>query len=282
MNVRPSTPSITVSSIRLSDGAVRVTVTVTYPDSYVTYNLYQSITPGSGNNGGDLYTGPFVDNKDGNGTNNTTRGVFVLDIPRQQSQKTYNYSVSATCPGGIESDRSALSSKIDIPCLPRGTQILTPAGYRLVEELSTGDLVQTDDGRAVPVSMYRYVVPESDAKSAPARIEARAFGEYPVASIRISPWHAFKIGSGNEWLLPKDVLGAPGVTQEPFGESVEYYHIELPDYLTDNLVIDGGAVVESYGIPWKKTAGFWGKATYVPSETGKHMVRRSLEEFQHC
>jgi hypothetical protein len=151
-----------------------------------------------------------------------------------------------------------------IACLPRGTRVLTPDGLRLVEDFANGDLVLTDDGRAVPVCVHRSGTTCSDAKSAPVRIAARSFfGEYPVASIRVSSWHAFKVGTGNHWLLPKDVLDVAGVVQEPFGQAVEYYHFELPNYLRDNLVLEGGAFVESYGIPWKKASGRWGQATYI-------------------
>lgn len=184
------------------------------------------------------------------------------------------YVVAYDSNGNQLTERQSQALSEPIACLPRGTPVLTPSGYRLVEDFADGDLVVTDDGREVPVKVHRSGTTCSDAKSAPVRIAARSFfGAYPVAPIRVSSWHAFKVGSGNQWLLPKDVIGLDGVIQEPFGQAVEYYHFELPDYLRDNLVIEGGAVVESYGIPWKKAAGLWGKPTYIKNEATGNFER---------
>ncbi len=184
-----------------------------------------------------------------------------------QAYQTLNYYIVAYDTDGaqISAYQPLPIPSVIIKCLPRGTKILTPTGYRLVEDFANGDLVVTDDGREVPVRVHLSSTSCSDAKSAPVRIAAKSFfGEYPVAPIRVSSWHAFKVGPGNQWLLPKDVLDIDGVVQEPFGQAVEYYHFELPDYLRDNLVLEGGAVVESYGIPWKTAAGLLGKvATYI-------------------
>ena len=165
-----------------------------------------------------------------------------------------------------------------IPCLPCGTRVLTPNGYRLVEEFNNGDFVVTDDGRSLPVIVHRSGTPCSDAKSAPVQIAARSFfGEYPVAPIRVSSWHAFKVGPGNQWLLPKDVIGINGVVQEPFGQAVEYYHFELPNFFTDNLVLEGGAVVESYGIPWILKNNLWGKEIFKMDKVLGYATRRNFE-----
>ena len=38
-------------------------------------------------------------------------------------------------------------------------------------------------------------------------------------------------------------------------KNIIYYHIELPNWLTDNLVIDGGTVVESLSKSYHKKLG---------------------------
>ncbi len=241
-------------------GTTLVTVTVTNKptnDTTISYKLYQK-TPTSSEFV--EYTTPFVTNGDGAST-----GTFMLNIASLTPGQNHIYTYQVE---GFKNETSfgkSNDASIVIACLPRGTKVLTPAGYRLVEDFANGDLVTTDDGREVPVKVNRSSTSCSDAKSAPVRIAAKSFfGEYPVAPIRVSSWHAFKVGSGNQWLLPKDVLGVEGVVQEPFGQAVEYYHFELPDYLRDNLVLEGGAAVESYGIPWKTAAGLLGKAaTYI-------------------
>jgi hypothetical protein len=37
-----------------------------------------------------------------------------------------------------------------------------------------------------------------------------------------------------------------GITQAPAGQPITYYHLELPNYFKDNLVVEG-TVTESYG-----------------------------------
>jgi hypothetical protein len=50
--------------------------------------------------------------------------------------------VSTTVPNGT------------VPCFPTGTRILTPSGYKQVEDLVQNELVVTAEGRHVPVKIY--------------------------------------------------------------------------------------------------------------------------------
>lgn len=268
LTLPPTKPIITVAS-ELLGTTMRVSVTVTNSatNGATSYKLFQRTSEG-----GALaeYTGPFV-------TNGATTGAFVFDIPPLGGPATYSYAVTGYTAAGTVASTQSDEKTVNIPCLPRGTRILTPSGYRLVEDLRSGDEILTDDGRAVPiVRVHRSGTVSSNAKSTPVRIAARSFfGEYPVAPLRVSSWHAFKVGPGNQWILPKDVLGVAGVEQEAFGQVVDYYHFEMPDFLRDNLVIEGGAVVESYGIPWLTANNVLTEPVYVMDPVAGYAVRRS-------
>jgi Hint domain len=154
-----------------------------------------------------------------------------------------------------------------VPCLPTGQRIMTPAGWRAVEELRTGDLVVTDRGVAVPAKIHSTKT-LTTSKNAPITIAAGALGRnYPKAPIRLSPLHAVRLSKGI-WEFPQNMLrrGWAGVTQDAPGQSVTYYHVELPNFLRDNLVLEGGAVAESYGKPYVKAHGLLGKKLYTYSE----------------
>jgi hypothetical protein len=55
------------------------------------------------------------------------------------------------------------------------------------------------------------------------------------------------------------------------------YHIELPNYLADDLVLEGGAIVESYGTKWSKENAALikaaGGAVYTWSPKAKYFTR---------
>lgn len=132
----------------------------------------------------------------------------------------------------------------DLPCFPTGVRILTPAGYRTVETLRSGDLVQTADGRSVAITKYETTVPAVSARTAPYLIPAHTFGRNsPPADLRLSPLHAFQIKKG-VWQIPRFANNSRA-TQYGIGEAVTYYHLECPNFLRDNLVAEG-CVVESF------------------------------------
>jgi len=139
-----------------------------------------------------------------------------------------------------------LSPPENVPCFPKGTRILTASGYKAVETLAQGELVQTADGRQVPAKIYGKHIERTTTLSAPFRIPKGSLGpSQPSHELILSPDHAFQLRKG-VWMMPrKAALLSDRVEQAPIGEPVTYYHIECPEYLRDNLVVDG-VVVESY------------------------------------
>jgi hypothetical protein len=142
------------------------------------------------------------------------------------------------------SNESSQSSPVNVACFPKGTRIATQSGPVLVEDLKTGDLVLTADGRQVPVKVYSTTIESATASSAPYFIPKKAFGL--KADLNLSPLHAFQSRKG-VWQIPKyATLKNKAVQQYGLGSPITYYHLECPNFFTDNLVVDG-CVVESFG-----------------------------------
>jgi hypothetical protein len=130
-----------------------------------------------------------------------------------------------------------------VPCFPKGTRVLTASGYKTVESLTQGELVQTADGRQVPVKLYGTHLSATNTVTAPFRIPKGVFGV--AHDLLLSPDHAFQVQKGL-WMIPKHAAAlSEKVEQVLVGSPMTYYHIECPRYLQDNLVVDG-VVVESY------------------------------------
>jgi hypothetical protein len=134
-----------------------------------------------------------------------------------------------------------------LPCFVSGTRILTPNGETFIENLHTGDIIMTADGRKVPIKMYSTNVSKTTDVTAPYFIPANAFRtNYPPCNITLSPKHAIQSAKG-VWQIPQFAAEKySAIKRVSIGESVTYYHIELPNYFTDNIVANG-SVCESLG-----------------------------------
>ena len=162
-----------------------------------------------------------------------------------------------------------------ITCFPRGTPILTHQGYRPVETLTNDDTVRTTDGRDVSIKLLHFTVGRADQTTAPYRISAGALGHYyPPEDLCLSAIHAIQDSRG-VWQMPKYLARHnPLVQQYGLGESVEYFHIECPNFFTDNLVV-GGATVESF----KGRQGAHG-AVYVWNRDLNGFVRNEKDQIK--
>jgi hypothetical protein len=123
--------------------------------------------------------------------------------------------------------------------------IATPQGERLIETLSSGDLVLTADGRKVAAKVYTTDIATTTSNTAPYTIPAGTFGKSQPRSITLSPRHAIQIRKG-VWEIPKYAAKRyPQIRQAAPGSPVTYYHLELPNYFTDNILANG-VVAESF------------------------------------
>ena len=133
-----------------------------------------------------------------------------------------------------------------LPCFTKETMILTPDGEKPVETLKNGDDVVTADGRIVKVTIFHHRVNQANTDTAPYQICANSLGpNCPPRTICLSGRHAIQDMYG-KWQIPKFLaIHISDVKQYGIGEPVDYYHIECPDFFSDNLIANG-AIVESF------------------------------------
>jgi len=142
-----------------------------------------------------------------------------------------------------------------IPCFVENTKVLTINGYVNVENLTNEHIVITHDFRQVKiVNVYYDEVVTSDETS-PYIIPSSYFKEgYPIQQFSISPLHAISVNNAaKKWFV--SIVHGKGLKRWEYGKKITYYHIELPNWLTDNLVIENGTVVESYGLTYHEKLG---------------------------
>jgi hypothetical protein len=129
----------------------------------------------------------------------------------------------------------------DIPCLTEDTHVLTPNGYINIKQLCKGDNVITCDNRIVKiVNIYKSLIVGND-KSYPCIIPKNSIANnYPLETFKISQGHLIK--HNKCWIYPRLYFKL-----DKSQKIIKYYHIKLENYITDNLVINNGVVVESLG-----------------------------------
>jgi hypothetical protein len=156
----------------------------------------------------------------------------------------YTFSVAAISNGsfGKESEQSSGF----IACFVRGTKVMTATGYKAVETLTATDRIMTADNRALPFKLYTTTVKCTSSETAPYKIPKGTFAHNsPPQDITLSPHHAIQVRKG-VWQIPKyAALSYPAIKQVNVGEEVQYFHIEMPNFFTDNIIAEG-SVVESY------------------------------------
>jgi hypothetical protein len=155
---------------------------------------------------------------------------------------------------GIENGTRNDSSKLEgeVECFLSGTLILTDNGYRLVEELKIGDLVQTADGNLIPIKWIGRQTRDpnlvkNSLRSYPILVKVGALGNnMPIRDLWVSPDHSLLVDGLliNAGALVNDV----SILKTEPTEIFTYYHIELEHHA---LLIAEGAWAESY-LPQKE------------------------------
>ncbi len=170
-------------------------------------------------------------------TLNSTTGVITTTSSIESD--VYTLYIRNTGSYNITQVTLTITSSDPIPCLMEDTMVLTPNGYINITKLKRGDLVITNNNKEVKiVNIFRSVVP-GNLKTYPCVIPRNAIGQnYPPQELRISQNHLIKYH--NLWILPKQFFPLDTTLK-----LIKYYHIQLENYLTDNLVINDGVVVES-------------------------------------
>jgi hypothetical protein len=134
-------------------------------------------------------------------------------------------------------------------CFLKGTEISTPSGCRLVQELRIGDEVQTVTGRKTIkwIGYSKFTKEEGRAwqdNVMPVRVARFAINDHtPYRDLYLSPGHCVFL---NEALIPVTYLiNETSIAQGTPSEmsALEYYHVELD---THEVIYAEGALVESY------------------------------------
>lgn len=128
-------------------------------------------------------------------------------------------------------------------CLTENTKILTPYGYILVNKLKKNDYIITNDLRKVKIIDIYYNEFEPNKKTLPYIIHKNSIAQnYPSIDIKLSGGHLIKYK--DSWIVPSKF----GIfNQYKTNKKIKYYHVKLENYETDNLILEGGLVVESMG-----------------------------------
>lgn len=178
------------------------------------------------------------------------QSTSLINLTNLEEGTEYTFRIYATNPL-IDGPYSYIDPII--PCIPEWESILTPIGFKKVSSLKNGDLVITNLMKQVPIKKIYSSKCLLSKETAPYRFEANSISKgYPLKAFEISPTHAIATQKG--WIIPKYAhLSNIKTNQTHIGEKITYYHIELPDYLNDNLVMESGAIVESFGINWLKS-----------------------------
>ncbi len=173
--------------------------------------------------------------------------ILGVMLPVVSGSDLYNSIVAGdTLTGTMRTASSGLpltsTSATVMTCLYEDTEVLTPSGYVSVKQLKEGDEVTTSDGRTSQILKLSISKFGASYKTSPLIIKANSIAEnYPPKDCRISKYHMIQYNGG--WIAPyknEHIFKADESIR-----SIKYYHIQLENFKTDHLVINGGLVVES-------------------------------------
>jgi hypothetical protein len=164
---------------------------------------------------------------------------------------TYTVTVvAATFTGttGTNTIIFTLTISAAVACIVSGQRILTPNGYKLIDDIYNGDLVTTSQNKDVVALNYKGVFQFTTNETAPYIIPKDSINpSYPPKDIFLSAEH--RIQTNYNWVTPKELSKYnPEVRQLNIGKPVTYYNIETPNSATDYLVLEG-TTIGSYYFP---------------------------------
>ena len=200
------------------------------------------------------FSEPAWGDLDANNDGSFTYTLYPEDLPNQtwgeENETSFNVSLE-----GLSHDDVSATSDTDtviinaIACFAKGTLIATPEGERNVETLKVGDMVTTEEGRAVPVRWIGVKVADPMFNPAdrlePVLIRAGALGENtPHKDLVVTADHGM-IVDGH--VVDAAVLvGAPGIEFLPWKQlrqTITYYHIETAGH---EVVYANSAAAETF------------------------------------
>jgi hypothetical protein len=227
-----------------------VTGTVGSPLFY-TPELISGASVSSSNLSISSYTSSSITNL----TNGFSSGNAVISFtPSAGDNGVYSYTIiciSGTGGSNINGLNSVSGNIIidtTIPCIVSGQRILTPSGYKLIDNIYNGDMITTSQNKDVVALNYTKKFEFTTNETAPYIIPKDSINpSYPPKDIFLSAEH--RIQTNYNWVTPKELSKYnPNVRQINVGKPVIYYNIETPNYATDHLVLEG-TTIGSYRFP---------------------------------
>jgi len=166
------------------------------------------------------------------------------------NNKWISYNETFTYSSGVTAKLIGIGSPViltfvqqTIPCLLKGTLVLTPYGFIKIEDLEEGQLITTHNGTSERIIkiFHKHVIWSEDPF-----IDVKMYKVDGQNPLYISYWHKMLRSNG---LLYAGYLQLPLATKEELcgsDDMFELYHIQLNDSCNNHLVVNHGIVVESW------------------------------------
>jgi len=169
--------------------------------------------------------------------NNTTG---VINTSSSTPSDTYNIYIRHSGSYNITTISLTITYSGTIPCLVEDTMVLTPNGYVNIKNLKENDEVITSNNRIVKITKIYKTISKGNENTYPCIIPKNGISNnYPPSDLKISQNHLIRYY--NKWICPRDFFKL-----DKSKNIIKYYHIKLENYLTDDLIINDGVIVESY------------------------------------
>jgi len=175
-------------------------------------------------------------------------------------------SVEVYAFGGITFGKSSSTGTI---CFLGNAPVLTPSGYKRIDSLKIGDLVQTATGATVAIQNVMHQIATPSASVNPYIIPKGQFGA--TENIAISPRHCVVI-PGRGYVEAR----ALGLRQLPLTADFDYYNLVLPNW--ENMVV-GGVTVESLA-PKKQVAVRQARMKQILAKAPAHLLSNYRKLFE--
>ncbi len=182
----------------------------------------------------------------GGGFTNEFYGYYNMSASGSNSAPTSTYTLPTTGTDGtpVATNNTLLYSFSSptggINCLAYGTKVLTPYGYRLVQDIKEGDLLTTHDGRTTKVNkiLTRIIVSNDELYV----IKKDSFGiNIPNEDLYLSLAHAVYYNGAFHHPVHANNENVIKINETSI---VKFYHFEVDNYFTD-FIIANNMIVET-------------------------------------
>jgi hypothetical protein len=131
-----------------------------------------------------------------------------------------------------------------VPCLLKGTRVLTPSGYKLIESLSVDNIITNHYNQPATIrKISKTVVKWSENPP----LDKKVFKTPGYQPTYLTGWHRIR-GEDGTFLQAYD-CGFEVAKKEEICDEVGVfviYHLHVDDWQNNHLVVNGGTVVESW------------------------------------